>query len=181
MIFFALGTLLKSGLSFFPQNTTPHYQTPTVQFQAPRQITIPTIDIKVAVTPGGIDQGNWILSEDKALFLPSSGLLGEGFNTIIYAHKREGLFVNLKKVTLGDKIWLEDQTGKSFIYKVYSVENIDPTNLEKLKSKTPNNLTLFTCDGWFDQSRLMVKAKREFLEDDISLKYFQKKPQLSFN
>ena len=48
--------------------------------------------------------------------------------------------------------------GKTYIYKVYSLEYIKPSQIEKIDTNKKNTITLFTCDGWFDEKRLVVKA-----------------------
>ncbi len=165
IIIFILGTTLKFAPQLFPHSQP--YPPLKTDYSAPKKLTIPTLKIDTAVSEGGIVDGNWVLTDDSALFLPTSGRLGEGFNTIIYAHKREGLFLNLKNILAGDQIWLEDQTGKSFMYKVFWKEEINPTDVAKLKSDIPDSLTLFTCDGWFDEARLLVRAKKTQLQDDL--------------
>ena len=162
---FILGTALRFAPLLLP-HPQPYYP-PKTDYSTPKKISIPSLKIDAVVTEGGIVDGNWILTDESALFLPTSGRLGEGFNTIIYAHKREGLFLNLVNILAGDQIWLEDQTGKSFMYKVFWKEEINPTDVAKLKSDIPDSLTLFTCDGWFDEARLLVRAKKTQLQDDL--------------
>lgn len=124
----------------------------------PIQIKIPKLNIQDEIIPGGIKGQDWILSDSKIMYLPTSGLLGEGYNTVIYAHKRPGLFLDLNQLTLGDKIYLYNKIGRQFIYSVKSKQTVDPNNLSSLYSAIPNTLTLFTCDGFFDQHRLVVRA-----------------------
>jgi LPXTG-site transpeptidase (sortase) family protein len=93
------------------------------------------------------------------MYLPTSGKLAEGYNTVIYAHKRPGLFGALSQTHWGDLITIFDKDGKPYTYKIFSIESIHPTQVDKLKSDKANTLTLFTCDGVFDQSRLLVKAQ----------------------
>jgi len=125
----------------------------------PRLIVIPSSGIKANVKQGGIVNREWILSDKDALYLPSSGKIGEGYNTIIYAHNRENLFKNLKKVKKDDLILILSNKDRTFTYKVYSIEDINPRDVDKLYSSEKDILTLFTCDGWFDRERLLVRAK----------------------
>jgi LPXTG-site transpeptidase (sortase) family protein len=127
--------------------------------QAPVSISIPSAEIDARIIEGGIVHGNWILSDFAALYLPTSGKVGEGYNTIIYAHNSEELFGSLEKVKLGDVIVLANAAGRQFVYRITSRENIEPWDLKKLYSEEKNVITLFTCDGWFDSERLLVRAK----------------------
>ena len=80
-------------------------------------------------------------------------------NTIIYAHARDGLFMNLNKVKIDDRIVV---FGSESIYEfiVTETKNIYPDEVNDLISVGDHNLTLFTCDGYGDQYRLLIKAVR---------------------
>ncbi len=125
----------------------------------PKFVSIPKSKIYVQVAVGGYKYGKWIIDDNYALYLPNSGKLGEGGNTILYAHSRESLFGNLKKASIGDLVILGDANGKLYSYKVYSMEYIKPHQTEKINTGKNDTVTLFTCDGWFDEKRLVVKAE----------------------
>ena len=159
VLLFLLGTL--SHTQIFINSLISQKEHPRKEYaaQSPASISIPSIKLETKVIEGGIVNGNWILSDTDALFLPTSGKIGEGFNTIVYAHNTDKLFGSLRNIKQDDLVILRDRTGKEFKYKVFSIENVDPQDLRKLYSTEKNIISLFTCDGWFDQSRLLVKAK----------------------
>ncbi len=159
ILLFLLGTI--THLQIFTNALISQREQPKKVYvaQDPSSISIPSVRINVKVDEGGIASGNWILSSDKALYLPTSGKIGEGYNTIIYAHDTNNLFGPLLWVKKGDLILLTDRKGKEFKYKIFSTEEVDPKDLSKLYSTEKNIVTLFTCDGWFDEKRLLVKAK----------------------
>lgn len=152
-IFIHLGT---NSRYFFSQREK---QVSQVFGSDPKNLTIPSLGMDVSVSQGGIKDGEWILSDKEASYLPTSGELGEGFNTIIYAHNTLKLFNPLKYAELGEVIVVKDTKGKEYRFVIFSKEDIDPSNLQKLYTKEKNVLTLFTCDGWFDQSRLIIRAR----------------------
>jgi len=125
----------------------------------PQWISIPNSKINAQIAAGGYKEGKWVLDDNFALYLPTSGKLGEGGNTILYAHTRERLFGNLKKTSVGDLIILGDANGKMYNYSVYSIEYIKPYQTDMIETNLKDTVTLFTCDGWFDENRLVVKAK----------------------
>jgi LPXTG-site transpeptidase (sortase) family protein len=127
--------------------------------ESPINLSIPSLNVNVNVEQGGISNEEWILSDNNALYLPTSGKLGEGYNTIIYAHNTENLFKKLKNVEEGKVIVAKDRNQKEYVYKIFHIEIIDPKDLAKLYSKEKNILTLFTCDGWADKNRLLIKAR----------------------
>ncbi|OGH14645.1 MAG: hypothetical protein A2687_00510 [Candidatus Levybacteria bacterium RIFCSPHIGHO2_01_FULL_38_26] len=125
----------------------------------PKWMEIDSAKISSEVAAGGYENGKWVLDSRYVLYLPTSGKLGDGGNTVFYAHNRDKLFGNLKKVSIGDTVKLGDSNGKTYIYKVYSLEYIKPSQIEKIDTNKKNTITLFTCDGWFDEKRLVVKAE----------------------
>lgn len=130
----------------------------------PKFIGIKSISLEAEIVPGGYRDEKWVLTNDKALFLPTSSKLGEGGNTIIYAHNTENLFGNLKKISIGETIVINDAKGKIYSFKVYSKEYISPYKMGKIATNLKDTVTLFTCDGWFDEKRLVIKAQKETKE-----------------
>lgn len=125
----------------------------------PQRIQIPSAGIDALVSEGGIVDGEWILSPQSAYFLPKTFISPDQSNTIIYAHKRVGLFINLGKVNQGDEITVLDKFNHPYTYKVVQTLTADPNDLESLRVEGKNMLTLITCDGIFDKERLIVKAE----------------------
>jgi len=60
---------------------------------------------------------------------------------------------------IGDEIEIYEGDTK-FSYKVIEVRRIKPTDVDAILSDR-NRLTLYTCDGRFDQKRLVVYAESE--------------------
>lgn len=167
-LFFAVGLFIGGNIinpHFLKIQRNAPESVREVQFFWPTKIVISKINLAAPVVPGGIINGDWILSFDSAQYLPTSGKPGEGFNTIIYAHRLPNLFAKLYEVMPGDRIEITDGAGHVFIYKIYAIESIDPKETFKLFSPIPNNLTLFTCDGWWDQKRLVVKARMNLFDE----------------
>lgn len=161
ILLFLLGTI--SHTQIFINLLISQKEHPRKEYlaQSPTSISIPSIKLEAKIKEGGIVNGNWILSDNDALFLPTSGKIGEGYNTIIYAHNTDKLFGNLRNIKQDDLVVVRDGTGKEFKYKVFSKEDVNPQDLRKLYSTEKNIVTLFTCDGWFDRSRLLIKARIE--------------------
>lgn len=125
----------------------------------PKSITIPEIFVSnLPIVPGGIIGDSWLLFNDKATYLQTSGLLGEGYNTVIYAHSRNGLFKNIKELEIGNKIHILGDNDVLYSYEVYGKETVNLKEVSKLKSTQPNIITLFTCDGPLDQDRVIIRA-----------------------
>lgn len=130
----------------------------TTNAQWPKHIEIKRIGLSTQVIEGGITNGKWILSDQYAHYVPTAGKVNEGFNTIVYAHKRDNLFGQLDASEIGDEIIVTNVAGAQYSYRVVSKETIVPTNLQALYAPEANVLTLVTCDGIGDTKRLVVKA-----------------------
>lgn len=154
-----LGLFTQTQIFFRFMMTQKEHPVRTPSLQIPATLSIPSQKINVNVDEGGIVEGEWVLSPSNALYLPTSGKLGEGYNTIIYAHNTRNLFGNLHKVVENDKIILTDKGGKKYVYKVFNVEQVNPKDLKKLYSTQKNIITLFTCSGWADTSRTILHAE----------------------
>ena len=127
----------------------------SINIVPPDQISIPTLNLSLKIAPGVIENNQWTLFTDKISWLSTSGRIGQG-NTILYGHNRVGLFAGLKKLNVGDEI-LVKQDNKIYKYKVWQINKVLPTDVEAVLANQ-NQLTLYTCDGSFDQRRLVVLA-----------------------
>ena len=123
---------------------------------SPSVLSFPTLGLNLRVTSGVIIDNEWTLFDDQASWLSTSNEPGEG-NVIIYAHNRPGLFGDLDKLALGDEIIIDHSNGR-FKYSVTDSHKVKPNEIEAVLSGE-NRLTLYTCDGAFDQKRLIVIAE----------------------
>ncbi|MBI3485609.1 sortase [Candidatus Daviesbacteria bacterium] len=126
-----------------------------IDIHPPTQITIPSLDIKLPIAQAQISGNSWTLYNDKVSWLTTSKLPGFG-NVILYAHNRRHLFGPLKNIEVGEQIIVE-QEGKNYTYLVSEKRKVLPDNVEAILSSR-DQLTLYTCDGSFDQRRLVVIA-----------------------
>lgn len=125
---------------------------------SPTKITISAINLDLPIAPGVIVDNKWTLFLDKISWLSTSSRVGEG-NTILYGHNRLGLFGGLKELNIGDEIIIT-QDSKIYKFKISQQRKVLPTDVEAILSGK-NQLTLYTCDGSFDQRRLIVIALPE--------------------
>jgi len=124
----------------------------------PVRINIPKLNLNLPIETGGIKNNNWILNQKSIMFLDTSSLPGEGFNTVLYGHNYSNLLGSLKYLKTDDQIIIKTQDNKEYIYQVVESVKTKPSQVSQLKSDIPNTLTMFTCEGAFDQERLVLKA-----------------------
>ena len=131
------------------ETVTPHKK------HSPSAIYLAKEDLTLPIAEGVISGDEWTLYEDKVSWLATSAEPGKG-NVIVYAHNRPGLFGNLKNFKVGDEISVE-HAQKWFTYKVVTVRKVTPADIDAVLAND-NQLTLYTCDGKFDQKRLIIIA-----------------------
>jgi len=123
---------------------------------SPTAVSVESAGINIPIAPGLIQEGEWTLYDDKAAWLSTSSVPGEG-NVIIYAHNRPGQFAHLGRAEVGDKIVLAYE-GNPLIYKIENIKKVEPNDVDAILSDD-DQLTLYTCEGTFDEKRLIVTAK----------------------
>lgn len=122
----------------------------------PNLIFIPSLEISLPIAPGVISNNQWTLYDDKVSWLSTSNTPGDG-NVILYAHNRQSLFGPLDKLEEGAIIEVFSASGEKYSYQVREKREVLPNDLEAILS-SEDQLTLYTCEGSFDEKRLIVKA-----------------------
>lgn len=125
----------------------------------PVRVIIPSISIDLSVQHAKIIAGYWQVFEDTAAWGEQSGYPGNPGNQVIFAHARKGLFLPLKEITLGAKIYVMTD-DKWYAYEVKEIKDVFPGQVEVIAPTTDETLTLYTCTGYEDSKRLIVVAKR---------------------
>ncbi|MFS8130826.1 MAG: sortase [Candidatus Dojkabacteria bacterium] len=95
---------------------------------------------------------------------PNTSTPDKGGNTVITSHRYlhtvgSNTFFNLDKVEVNNIVLVYWQ-GKEYVYKVYEITDVNPTQVDiEYNTKDPI-LTLYTCDPlWTSEKRLVVKAR----------------------
>lgn len=154
-IFFKINQ--SGSLSF---NTVPRNSTHSANIQAiPETIEIAPLSLRLPVQPAVVEGTRWQINEKGASYLSSSARVGEKGNIVIYAHNKATSFGPLAQIKIGDPITLKTRSGKNYSYGVYKIFMVNPNQVEVLQSKGAEELTLYTCTGFADSKRLIVKAK----------------------
>ena len=141
-----------------PIRIDPGLLSPVDPPQPPVRILIPGINIDLPVVEAKVINGYWELSETSASHGVGSANPGQSGNTVIFAHAREGLFVSLRNIKTGDRIYLLT-SGRWYRYSVDTTKLVSPDQTEVISPATDEILTLFTCSGFLDSKRLIVRAK----------------------
>lgn len=121
----------------------------------PTAINIPKIGKNLPVKLATVRGNDWDLFGDAVAWLSTSAVPGEG-NVILYAHDWASLWADLYLLTPGDTIEIQQND----LWKIYKVTESRAVNLHDTQSvlSSENRLTLYTCEGSFDQKRRVVYA-----------------------
>ena len=125
----------------------------------PKRIVIPSISVDLHVAKAQIKGGYWEVFSDSAGWGEGSGIPGEPGNQVIFAHAREGLFLPLKKIEVGMRVYVFTESSW-YVYDVVEIKEVFPHQTEVIESTEDERLTLYTCSGFTDSKRLIVVAKR---------------------
>ena len=153
-IVFGAGPIIYQNVSQYWDNQTQNHIEQS-DFQ-PTRISIPQFKLTIPIKEATVSGNQWDIFNNEASWLKDTGNLQIG-NIIIYAHNKKFLFGRLPELPTGAVIQLESKAG----IKEYTItETIDgtPEDIEPLLSNE-NQLTLYTCDGWWDTKRYIVIAK----------------------
>ena len=127
--------------------------------ELPVQITIPSIGVDLPVEVGEIKNGVWQISGSSATFLGTSATPGSGGNTVIYGHNKTAIFGNLPYLSIGQKIVVKTKTGRIFNYITDQKYFVGPNSVDLVSPSDKEELTIYTCWGFFDTQRVVIKAK----------------------
>jgi LPXTG-site transpeptidase (sortase) family protein len=121
----------------------------------PTAINIPKIHKNLPIKPATVRGNDWEMFGDAVAWLSTSAVPGEG-NVVLYAHNWRSLWADLYLLKPGDTIDVEQNN----LWKTYTVtesRDVDQHDIQSVLSNE-NRLTLYTCEGSFDQKRRVVYA-----------------------
>ncbi len=127
-----------------------------IVINVPQEISISRLGIKMAIKEATVSENDWQIYDDAVSWLKTSGTL-DGGNIILYGHNTQSLFGNIIQLGFGDEIILAGD-GKTQKYQVTQAYQTTRDDLWALQN-TNNQLTMYTCSGWFDQYRFFVIAE----------------------
>lgn len=125
----------------------------------PKNLFIPDVLINLEVEQGSVEKNNWQISEVGASHLITSSSPSEGGNIVIYGHNWPNLLDKIRELKVGNVIFIISANGKSYNYQVTETLVVDPSEVWVLNQTSEEVLTIYTCTGFFDSKRFVVRAK----------------------
>jgi LPXTG-site transpeptidase (sortase) family protein len=124
----------------------------------PVKLEIPAIGITLPVFEAQIKNGIWQTSDTGATHLLVSAVPGQKGNIIIYGHNKQSIFGHLADIPAGSLIMVTSDSGQKYYYKIKEVITVSPNNLDPVKPTLYEVLTVYTCTGFLDSKRLVIRA-----------------------
>jgi LPXTG-site transpeptidase (sortase) family protein len=123
-----------------------------------QKISIPW-RVETPIRSGEIQNGKWSLDTDAATHLSQSANPGEAGNIVIYGHNTREILGNIRVLVPGEKITLTTEDGSQHLYEVEWTKEVPPSDVSAVQPTDSEMLTLFTCSGFLDSQRFVVRAK----------------------
>ena len=124
---------------------------------APSRIVVPSVGIDLPVIEAKVTDGLWELSENTASHGIGSAYPGLTGNTVIFAHARDDLFGPLRRIGKNAVIYVFTP-DTWYRYSVEEIKLVNPDQTENITATSEEKLTLFTCSGFLDSKRLIIRA-----------------------
>ena len=104
--------------------------------------------------------GTWALLDSRSMVhysgTPDPGQQGN----VIIAFHREPDFQHIDQLMAGDTISIQNRSCQTFVYRVTNRWDIAPGRVTQLSPTSGHELTLITCDPWWqDYNRLVWRAE----------------------
>lgn len=100
-----------------------------------------------------------IISNDHVSHSIDSARPGEKGNMILYGHNLTKILGKLRFTKVGDVIDITNADGQVVQYKVTSVQTVETTETHWLEQTDAAVVTVYTCIGWMDSQRFVVRGE----------------------
>ncbi len=164
----ALGIITGLFLIYFPftrepqHNATTAYSTEALSKEIsndyiPREIFIPIFELALPIKGAAVLANDWDLFNDHVSWYMNSGNLLEG-NIVLYAHNKKDLFGPITQLEKGRLVILSSNNLQQR-YEVVDTFEASPADIHLIEDQDKDQLTMYTCSGWFDNQRFFVVAE----------------------
>ena len=125
----------------------------------PTHILIPWF-VDVKISQQSIVDSRWTIAQNEASHLVSSAKPGENGNIIIYGHNTRAILGNIRALKGGEIATLTSADGQQYHYRITEIMEVKPDEVEHLLPTKQEMLTIYTCSGFLDSMRFIVKGER---------------------
>lgn len=124
----------------------------------PMRLRIRRLYVNIPIKPARIESGHWQVFEDSVSHLVTSATPGKNGAIILYGHNKRSMLGPLQWVQVGDRIEIKTIQGVSRIYTVKKIVSVSASDTGVLSSENKEVVIIYTCTGFADSKRFVVKA-----------------------
>ena len=158
-------SLAASAASF---NPPPKVKNISINSGIPKRLIIPALSIDKEILDGAynVEAKTWDLSDAGIHYAHPSNIANDhGGNTLIYGHNNMLTFGPLYSLKEGDKVYLITDNNLKFTYKFNFYKNFDPKDVSVFAYSGPPKLTLQTCGGYWNETRVLYDFSLSKVEE----------------
>lgn len=158
-VLFVIGLMfIASGLITIGNEEPPRIITPSFEQRLlPVRIQLPSGKL-VKLVRTELSDGIWYVDDAYGNYLSESAALGGPGNVVVYGHNFPHIFGSLDEVKIGELVRVTDQNEVEHRYQIEHITEVDPSDTSWIQPTTESTLTLYTCSGFLDSKRLIVRA-----------------------
>ncbi len=158
-ILFVIGLMfIASGLITIGTEQPPRISSPVFEQRLlPVKIKLPS-GKHINLVRTELSDGTWYVDNTMGNYLSESAGLGTGGNVVIYGHNYPHIFGSLDELKTGEWISVTDQNQNEHTYRIEHITEVNPSDISWIQQTMEPTLTLYTCSGFLDSKRLIVRA-----------------------
>lgn len=139
-------------------NQTPVSNSGEIKPYVPIKLEIPSQNITLPIFPAQISNNHWETTDKGVSYVISSAIPGETGNSILYGHNFTNILGSLPNVKPGEKIIITFTNGVKRTFTTDKTAIVSPSDGSVLDATKEKTLTIYTCTGFLDTKRFVVKA-----------------------
>jgi len=103
--------------------------------------------------------GNWTALDDRSMVHWSGSPAPGGEGNVIIAFHREPDYQYIDQLAVGETVTIQDRSCQTYVYTITQRWDLAPSNVTQLVPTSGQELTMITCDPWWqDYNRLVWRA-----------------------
>ena len=103
--------------------------------------------------------GDWTKLDDRSMVHWYGSPAPGGKGNVIIAFHREPDYQNIDQLAVGETVTIQDRSCQTYVYTITQHWDLAPSAVTQLVPTSGQELTLITCDPWWqDYNRLVWRA-----------------------
>lgn len=139
-------------------STLPQTQSVSTLTKTPTMLEIPSLHLTLPIIQSKVTGHIWETTDKGVSYAASTPIPGEKGNSIIYGHNFTNILGSLPNIAPHAKIIIVFSDHTKEMFTVDKAATVSPDNTEVLEASSTPVLTIYTCTGFLDSKRFVVRA-----------------------